>query len=77
MDWPVTYQELEAEFGRIERLFQLQSGPNEVEEVLTAHEADQHFVLHPSQRQMAGVPSEKCRTRTRLSDSQPGLGGLA
>jgi choline dehydrogenase-like flavoprotein len=45
VDWPVTYRELEAEFGEIERLFQLQSGPYEVEEVLIAHEADQHFIL--------------------------------
>lgn len=45
VDWPVTYRELEAEFGEIERLFQLQSGPCEVEEAPTAHEADQHFVV--------------------------------
>jgi choline dehydrogenase-like flavoprotein len=45
VDWPVTYQELEAEFGEIERLFRLQSGPYEVEPLLTAHEADQRFIL--------------------------------
>jgi len=45
VDWPVTYQELDAEFGEIERLFHLQSGPYEVEEVLTARQADPHFIL--------------------------------
>jgi len=72
VDWPVTYQELEAEFGEIERLFQLQSGPYEVEEVLTAHEANQHFMLRS-----AKWPAFRLRNVARVLASAIRSQGLA
>jgi hypothetical protein len=72
VDWPVTYQELEAEFGDIECLFQLQSGPYEVEEAATAHEAGQHFILRS-----AKWPAFRLRNVARVLASAIRSQGLA